>query len=33
MGRFFVASRDCLREEAATLGVHRLANLGGCSAS
>ena len=32
LGRFFAASRDRLREVAARLGVHHLANLGGCSA-
>jgi REP element-mobilizing transposase RayT len=33
LGRFFAARRDCLREAASTLGVHHLANLGGCGAS
>ena len=28
LGRFFAASRECLREVAAHLGVHHLANLG-----
>jgi hypothetical protein len=32
LGRFFAASRDRLREVAARLGVHHLANLGGCLA-
>ena len=32
LGRFFAASRDRLREVARGLGVHHLANLGGCSA-
>ncbi len=32
MGRFFAASRACLREIAAHLGVHHLANLAGCPA-
>jgi hypothetical protein len=31
-GRFFTASRDRLRQAANTLGVHHLANLGGCAA-
>jgi hypothetical protein len=31
-GRFFAASRARLREVAAALGVHHLANLGGCPA-
>ena len=30
LGRFFAASRDRLRQLAARLGVHHLANLGGC---
>jgi hypothetical protein len=29
-GRFFAASRTLLRETATRLGVHHLANLGGC---
>jgi hypothetical protein len=32
LGRFFVASRDRLRQAANSLGVHHLANLGGCAA-
>ena len=32
LGRFFAASRERLREVAARLGVHHLANLGGCLA-
>jgi REP element-mobilizing transposase RayT len=32
LGRFFAASRDRLRQLAARLGVHHLANLGGCPA-
>ncbi len=32
LGRFFAASRDRLREVAAHLKVHHLANLGGCPA-
>ena len=32
LGRFFAASRARLREVAAGLGVHHLANLGGCPA-
>ncbi len=32
LGRFFAASRARLREVADRLGVHRLANLGGCAA-
>jgi hypothetical protein len=32
LGRFFAASRDRLRTVAAQLGVHHLANLGGCPA-
>src|SRR5262245_7608112 len=32
LGRFFAASRDRLREVARSLGVHHLANLGGCPA-
>jgi hypothetical protein len=32
LGRFFAASRDRLREVAAGLGMHHLANLGGCPA-
>jgi uncharacterized membrane protein len=32
LGRFFAASRARLREVAARLGVHHLANLGGCAA-
>ncbi len=32
LGRFFAASRARLREVANRLGVHRLANLGGCAA-
>jgi hypothetical protein len=32
LGRFFAASRHRLREVAAGLGVHHLANLGGCPA-
>ena len=31
-GRFFAASRERLREVASHLGVHHLANLGGCPA-
>ncbi len=31
LGRFFAASRERLREVATRLGVHNLANLGGCS--
>ncbi len=30
LGRFFAASRERLREVATRLGVHHLANLGGC---
>ena len=30
LGRFFAASRERLREVASRLGVHHLANLGGC---
>ena len=30
LGRFFAASRERLREVASQLGVHHLANLGGC---
>ena len=30
LGRFFAASRDRLRQAANALGVHHLANLGGC---
>ena len=30
LGRFFAASRERLREVARGLGVHHLANLGGC---
>ena len=30
LGRFFAASRERPREVATRLGVHRLANLGGC---
>ncbi len=33
LGRFFAASRARLRELAARLGVHHLANMGGCPAS
>ena len=33
LGRFFAASRERLREVAAQLKVHHLANLGGCPAS
>ncbi len=32
LGRFFAASRGALRAVAAHLGVHHLANLGGCPA-
>jgi hypothetical protein len=32
LGRFFAASRARLREVAGRLGVHHLANLGGCAA-
>ncbi len=32
LGRFFAASRECLREVAALLGVHHLANFAGCPA-
>jgi hypothetical protein len=32
LGRFFAASRERLREVAAHLGVHHLANLAGCAA-
>jgi hypothetical protein len=32
LGRFFAASRERLRDVAARLGVHHLANLGGCPA-
>jgi hypothetical protein len=32
LGRFFAASRDRLRQAATALGVHHLANLGGCVA-
>lgn len=32
LGRFFAASRARLREAAAHLGVHHVANLGGCAA-
>jgi hypothetical protein len=32
LGRFFAASRDRLRQVAMALGVHHLANLGGCHA-
>jgi hypothetical protein len=32
LGRFFAASRGRLRTVAAQLGVHHLANLGGCPA-
>ena len=32
LGRFFAASRTRLREVAERLGVHHLANLGGCAA-
>jgi hypothetical protein len=32
LGRFFAASRARVREVAARLGVHHLANLGGCPA-
>ncbi len=32
LGRFFAASRERLRHVAARLGVHHLANLGGCAA-
>jgi hypothetical protein len=32
LGRFFAASRERLREVAARLGLHHLANLGGCPA-
>jgi hypothetical protein len=32
LGRFFAASRDRLRQAAKALGVHHLANLGGCAA-
>jgi hypothetical protein len=32
LGRFFDASRARLREVAARLGVHHLANLAGCTA-
>jgi REP element-mobilizing transposase RayT len=33
LGRFFAAKRERLRETAIALGVHHLANLGGCPAS
>jgi len=33
LGRFFAASRERLREVAARLGLRRVPNLGGCSAS
>ena len=32
LGRFFAATRERLREVARGLGVHHLANLGGCPA-
>jgi hypothetical protein len=32
LGRFFAASRDRLHQTATALGVHHLANLGGCAA-
>ena len=32
LGQFFAASRERLREVAARLGVHHLANLAGCPA-
>jgi hypothetical protein len=32
LGRFFAATRERLREVARGLGVHHLANLGGCHA-
>ena len=32
LGRFFAASRERLRDVASQLGVHHLANLGGCPA-
>ncbi len=32
LGRFFAAGRERLREVAARLGVHHLADLGGCPA-
>jgi hypothetical protein len=32
LGRFFAATRECLREAARGLGVHHLANLGGSPA-
>jgi hypothetical protein len=32
LGRFFAASRDRLREVATHVGVHHLANFGGCPA-
>ena len=32
LGRFFAASRERLREVAARLGLHHVANLGGCPA-
>jgi len=32
LGRFFAASRARLRKVAERLGVHHLANLGGCAA-
>jgi hypothetical protein len=32
LGRFFAATRERLRQVAARLGVHHLANLGGCPA-
>ena len=32
LGRFFAASRERLREVATHLGIHHLANLGGCPA-
>ena len=32
LGRFFAATRERLREAARGLGVHHLANLGGCPA-
>jgi len=32
LGRYFAAKRERLREVARDLGVHHLANLGGCPA-
>jgi hypothetical protein len=33
LGRFFAASRECLREVSARLGLRRVPNLGGCPVS